>query len=153
MEQGQQVSQSVELSGKTTNMLALNAAIEAERAGDAGRTFAVVAAEVKKLAQNPRGATDEIRRSIGSLAAEAGVLVAEIQSGVEQSSRAEAQFETITDALHDATHLVALLDDQSDRIAQSSAMVHANGARVREAVDRVVVSVRENGSKIGRAHV
>ena len=108
MEQVQQVSQSIEQIAKTTNMLALNAAIEAERAGDAGRTFAVVAAEVKKLAQNTRGATDEIRRSIGSLAAEASGLVTEIQAGVEQSSRAEAQFETITDALHDATHLVAL---------------------------------------------
>src|SRR3546814_14177159 len=86
---------------------------------------------------------------IGSLAAEAGGLVAEIQSGVEQSSRAEAQFETITDALHDATHLVALLDDQSDRIAQSSAMVHAHGARVREAVDRVVPSVPANGQPPG----
>src|SRR3546814_8910289 len=71
MEQVQQVSQSIEAIAKTTNMLALNAAIEAERAGDAGRTFAVVAAEVKKPAQNTRGATDEIRRSIGSLAAEA----------------------------------------------------------------------------------
>ena len=148
MEQVQQVSQSIEQIAKTTNMLALNAAIEAERAGDAGRTFAVVAAEVKKLAQNTRGATDEIRRSIGSLAAEAGGLVTEIQAGVEQSSRAEVQFETITDALHDATHLVALLDDQSDRIAQSSAMVHANGAKVREAVDRVVGSVRDNRSTL-----
>ena len=148
MEQVQQVSQSIEQIAKTTNMLALNAAIEAERAGDAGRTFAVVAAEVKKLAQNTRGATDEIRRSIGSLAAEASGLVTEIQSGVEQSSRAEAQFETITDALHDATHLVALLDDQSDRIAQSSAMVHANGAKVREALDSVVTSVRDNSSTL-----
>lgn len=148
MEQVQQVSQSIEQIAKTTNMLALNAAIEAERAGDAGRTFAVVAAEVKKLAQNTRGATDEIRRSIGSLATEASGLVTEIQTGVEQSSRAEAQFETITDALHDATHLVALLDDQSDRIAQSSAMVHANGAKVREAVDRVVGSVRDNGATL-----
>src|SRR3546814_6437210 len=100
---------------------------------DAGCPVAFVAAEGKKLAHSTRGATDEIRRSIGSLATEASGLVTEIQSGVEQSSRAEAQFETITDALHDATHLVALLDDQSDRIAQSSAMVHANGARVREA--------------------
>src|SRR3546814_1899868 len=65
MEQVQQVSQSIEQIAKTTNMLALNAAIEAERAGDAGRTFAVVAAEVKKLAHSTRGATDEIRRSIG----------------------------------------------------------------------------------------
>ena len=150
MEQVQQVSQSIEQIAKTTNMLALNAAIEAERAGDAGRTFAVVAAEVKKLAQNTRSATDEIRRSIGSLSTEAAGLVTEIQSGVEQSGRAEAQFETITDALHDATHLVALLDDQSDRIAQSSAMVHANGAKVREALDRVVGSVRDNGATLNR---
>jgi methyl-accepting chemotaxis protein len=144
MEQVQQVSQGIEQIAKTTNMLALNAAIEAERAGDAGRTFAVVAAEVKKLAQNTRSATDEIRRSIGSLATEASGLVNEIRSGVEQSGRAEAQFETITDALADATHLVALLDDQSDRIAQSSAMVHANGARVRQAVDGVMSSVQQN---------
>jgi methyl-accepting chemotaxis protein len=148
MEQVQQVSQGIETIAKTTNMLALNAAIEAERAGDAGRTFAVVAAEVKKLAQNTRSATDEIRRSIGSLATEAAGLVSEIQSGVEQSGRAEAQFETITDALSDATHLVALLDDQSDRIAQSSAMVHANGAKVREAVDSVVASVRMNSEML-----
>lgn len=146
MEQVQQVSKGIEVIAKTTNMLALNAAIEAERAGDAGRTFAVVAAEVKKLAQNTRGATDEIRRSIGSLASEASGLVTEIQSGVEQSGRAEAQFETITDALADATHLVALLDDQSDRIAQSSAMVHANGAKVRQAVDGVVTSVQQNSA-------
>src|SRR3546814_10679775 len=129
MEQVQQVSQSIESIAKTTNMLALNAAIEAERAGDAGRTLVVVAAEVKKLAQNTRGATDEIRRSIGSLATEARGLVPDIQSGVENSSRDEAQFETITAALHDATHLVALLDDQSERIAQSSALGPANGAR------------------------
>lgn len=149
MEQVQQVSQGIESIAKTTNMLALNAAIEAERAGDAGRTFAVVAAEVKKLAQDTRSATDEIRRSIGSLAAEASGLVTEIQSGVEQSGRAEAQFETITDALSDATHLVALLDDQSDRIAQSAAMVHANGTKMRAAVDSVVTSVRQNGQMLG----
>src|SRR3546814_11218491 len=117
-------------------MLALNAAIEAERAGDAGRTFAVVAAEVKKLAQNTRGATDEIRRSIGSLATEASGLVTELQSGVEQSSRADAQFETITDAFPDATPLVALLAAQCNPTAQQSAMAHSDGAAGPRAADR-----------------
>src|SRR3546814_14879545 len=81
MEQVQQVSQSIESIAKTTNMLALNPPIEAERAGDAGRTFAVVAAEVTKLAQNTRSAPDEIRRSLALLAPAARCLGTQIPTG------------------------------------------------------------------------
>ncbi len=47
-----------------TNLLALNATIEAARAGDAGKGFAVVATEVKELAKQSAGATDDIRRRV-----------------------------------------------------------------------------------------
>src|SRR2546428_11077682 len=60
MNQVQSVSSTIETIARKTNMLALNATIEAARAGDAGRSFAVVAAEVKKLADDSRAATESI---------------------------------------------------------------------------------------------
>lgn len=148
MEQVQQVSKGIETIARTTNMLALNAAIEAARAGEAGKTFAVVASEVKMLAHNSSQAAEEIRLAVGKLAAEAGGLVDEIHAGVDQSNRAEQGLETVTVALSDATRLVVMLDEQSDRIAESSAALHAQGVRLHGAVEQVVKSVEENSSML-----
>jgi len=63
-----------------TNLLALNATIEAARAGDAGRGFAVVAGEVKSLATQTAGATDEITTQIGAVQAETGRAVQAIRN-------------------------------------------------------------------------
>ena len=70
MNQVQMVSSTIETIARKTNMLALNATIEAARAGDAGRSFAVVAAEVKKLAHDTRAATSQIAATIGDVRVE-----------------------------------------------------------------------------------
>ena len=101
MNQVQSVSSTIEAIARKTNMLALNATIEAARAGDAGRSFAVVAAEVKKLAHDTRAATGEIAGTIASLTREAEAFTSEIKTGVEQSRVAQGSFSRINETVRE----------------------------------------------------
>ncbi len=82
-----------------TNLLALNAAIEAARAGEAGKGFAVVADEVRKLAEKTMHATDEVSGSIAG-----------IQNGVRESAKAT------TEAVSLARQATELADSSGERL-------------------------------------
>ena len=69
-----------------TNLLALNAAIEAARAGEQGRGFAVVADEVRKLAERTSKATSEIGELIGAIQGETQSAIVSIEAGTGQAS-------------------------------------------------------------------
>ncbi len=151
MVQVQKVSASIEGIANKTNMLALNATIEAARAGEAGRSFAVVAAEVKKLAHDTRAATSEIAGTIASLTREAEAVTSEIKTGVEKSRIAKGGFATINDTARDVADIVAMVDQQTDGIAQSTALIQQSVDSVKGGLSAFAADARENGGQLHAA--
>jgi methyl-accepting chemotaxis protein len=138
MEQVKRASQAIDNIARTTNMLALNAAIEAQKAGDAGLTFGVVAAEVKKLALDSRAAAVEITGTVNSLSAEAEKLAGEIGAGIEGSGQARAQFSNMEVLLGGLSDIVSQVDQRTGEIAANTAAINQGlneSKRVRAAVD------------------
>ncbi len=91
-----------------TNLLALNAAIEAARAGEAGRGFAVVADEVRKLAERTQHATGEIESIIGSLQQKSNLAsfemtksVESVQAGVDNIGETNEGFKSAVESVMD----------------------------------------------------
>ena len=107
-----------------TNLLALNAAIEAARAGEQGRGFAVVADEVRKLAERTTSATNEIGDMIKGIQDDTGKAVEsmhtgtrEVEDGVKLSSEAGEALEKIVTSVQNVTDMIqqisAAVEEQS----------------------------------------
>ena len=151
MNQVQTVSSTIETIARKTNMLALNATIEAARAGDAGRSFAVVAAEVKKLAHDTRAATSQIASTIGELTREAGAVTTEIKTGVERSRAAQSGFGQISDTVREVSEIVGMVDRQTEGIAHSTSMIQTSVDRVKAGLTDFAGDARDNGSELLKA--
>jgi methyl-accepting chemotaxis protein len=148
MNQVQTVSSTIETIARKTNMLALNATIEAARAGDAGRSFAVVAAEVKKLAHDTRAATSQIASTIGELTREAGAVTTEIKTGVDRSRAAQSGFSMISDTVREVSEIVGMVDRQTEGIAHSTSMIQTSVDRVKAGLTDFAGDARANGSEL-----
>lgn len=152
MEQVRRSAKDIEDIAETTNILALNATIEAMRAGDAGRTFAVVASEVKSLANDTRKATVEIAQTIDALGEEASVVIGRIEEGARASGDAKESVARIENTIASGGDLVEEVDKQNDVIARSTGTISNHV----DAVQKVLISfdeaARTNKEQLQGAH-
>ncbi len=152
MEQVRRSAQDIDDIAETTNILALNATIEAMRAGDAGRTFAVVASEVKSLANDTRKATEEIASTIDALGEEASVVIGRIEEGSHASGAAKESVARIETTIAGVGELVEEVDRQNDVIARSTGTITGHVDAVQKVLTSFDKAARNNEDQLASAH-
>ncbi len=138
-----------------TNLLALNAAIEAARAGEAGRGFAVVADEVRKLAEKTMNATSEVETSIKTIQASTTANIERVSKSGESTARATEVASVSGEALseilslaHSNTALIAGIATAAEEQSATSEEINRSVEDINRIAEETAHGMRESSQAV-----
>ncbi|MCF8176157.1 MAG: hypothetical protein K9K30_13035 [Burkholderiaceae bacterium] len=134
-----------------TNLLALNAAIEAARAGEQGRGFAVVADEVRKLAENSAVAAAQINKVTQTMESRSDVVESAIQRGLASLGSSQEYLEEVAMALSESVQAIQETTKDTDGIAASLQVQTRAGEGFAGYIERIRGVSEENTMVMERA--
>ena len=134
-----------------TNLLALNAAIEAARAGEAGRGFAVVADEVRKLAEKTMSSTNDVGNAIKAIQESTAKSMTGVDNAVERIGEATELANQSGQALQEIVATVEATGDQVNAIATASEEQSAASEEINQSIVQVNDMSRQTAEAMGEA--
>jgi methyl-accepting chemotaxis protein len=134
-----------------TNILAINATIEAAGAGEAGKRFAVVAEEIRKLADRVGGSTNDIRTLIDEVRSAVNTTVMATESGSKAVEAGARQFSEVAAAFSQIVRLVGTTTDAAREIELSTKQQSTAVEQVNVAIANVAQATREAEASSGEA--
>ena len=133
-----------------TNLLALNAAIEAARAGEQGRGFAVVADEVRKLAEKSASSASEIDTVTRQLAEQSQTVQKSIQDGLAHIESSQNSMEAVADVLASASGSVNSVNRGLDDIATATEEQRRTSSEVASNIEAIASMAKENTEAVNQ---
>lgn len=131
-----------------TNLLALNAAIEAARAGEQGKGFAVVADEVRKLAEQVSESVTDITGIVESIQNETSMVTDSLQGGYKEVQDGTSQIKTTSDTFKRISIAVTEMADQIKMVSENLTTISENSEKMNDSIQEIAAISEESAAGI-----